>query len=407
MVRVLHVISGIDPQNGGSTAAVFGLAKAQVEAGLNVALAATWRYPSGLSNAPTFENVGVRIKMIGPAWGALSWHPQIARELTRMLRAVDVVHVHGVFEEIQYQAMRLACREHKPYVLTPTNALTDAACSHRSFKKRLYIRLRLRQFLQRASCVHTASEQERDGMAWLKLKPAIVVRPNGVDLKEFEELPPPGTFIARYPTLRNRPIVLFVGRLSPEKGLPLLLNAFRRAIESLHGSASTAATLVIAGPDSGGYQSHLTTLSRQLGLADRVFFTGMLKGRARIEAMVDAAFLVLPSLTENFGLVVIESLAAGTPVILTEGVGLRKSVCSAGVGAAVPYDVDRLGDQIARWLSSPDTRAAFAANARPFALSQYGWETIAKEWRDHYSLLARSGVRNAPRKGETAWRTSL
>jgi glycosyltransferase involved in cell wall biosynthesis len=388
MIRVLHVISGISPENGGSTAALLGLAKGQAALGMDVAIAATWRYGTGHEHAVPFTRHGVKVRMVGPAWGPLSWHPSISKVLSEMMQEVDVVHVHGAFEEIQYRAGRVSHQLHRPYVFTPTNALTAAACSRRATKKKVYINLRLRRVLQQAACIHASTESERDGMAWLNLRPPIIVESNGIELEDFAKLPALGSFIKNFPSLQGKNIVLFLGRLSPEKGLELLLSAFAKTIASI--DAANRPALVLAGPDAAGYQSKLESIIQSLSLQSHVVFTGMLSGAERCKALVDAEVTVLPSFTENFGLVVAESVAAGTPVIVTEGVGLSALVRKAGVGSVVRYDIDALAAELRLWLTDKSKRYFAQAAIDQFEIKRFSWEHIAARWQTHYDTIHRS-----------------
>ena len=133
----------------------------------------------------------------------------------------------------------------------------------------------------------------------MKLAPPAVVVPNGLSLEEFQQLPQRGGFRAKHPQVKDKPIVLFLSRVHYKKGLDLLIPAFAQA------KLTADAMLVIAGPVAQGFMPQLEALVREHGIADRTVFTGMLRGRDRIEAMVDADLFVLPSRQENFGIVII------------------------------------------------------------------------------------------------------
>ena len=109
-MRIVHAISGIDPQNGGPTSAIIGLASAQVRAGLDVRVVATWQFRDAFQSAEKLEALSVGVRMIGPARGKLSRHPDLAANLEEELKSAQVLHIHAVWEEIQHQAARAACR---------------------------------------------------------------------------------------------------------------------------------------------------------------------------------------------------------------------------------------------------------------------------------------------------------
>src|SRR5205809_6656404 len=110
MKRVLHVISGLDPANGGPTFVLTGLTPAQVRHGLDVTVVATYQNTSGFPMAERMRAQGVKVELIGPARGKLSRHPGIRPVLCRLIAEADVVHIHAVWEQIQHEAAREARR---------------------------------------------------------------------------------------------------------------------------------------------------------------------------------------------------------------------------------------------------------------------------------------------------------
>lgn len=226
--------------------------------------------------------------------------------------------------------------------------------------------------------IHFTTECERD--LSLPAVPGIptVVEPNGVDLGEFVELPSRGEFRAKHCIPADRPVIAFLGRIHPGKGVEYLIPA-------LAAMKTADAMLMIIGPDSRGYQAKMEALIAQCGLKDRVVFTGLLKGRDRIAAMVDADLFALPSDHENFGIAVVEALAAGLPVVISDQVSIFREICAAKVGSAVQRDPQLLAEELTRWLSDGKALSAAASLARPFVWEHYNWERIAQRWADRYA----------------------
>jgi glycosyltransferase involved in cell wall biosynthesis len=115
----------------------------------------------------------------------------------------------------------------------------------------------------------------------------------------------------------------------------------------------------------------------------------MLRGPDKLAALVGSQLLALPSFHENFGLSVVESLAAGRPVLVSDQVQLWREITQADVGAACPTTVDALAALLRQWLTTPTLLESAATRARPFALAHYDWNTIARNWCDHYAHLTR------------------
>jgi glycosyltransferase involved in cell wall biosynthesis len=377
-LRVLHVISGIDPRNGGPTAALLGLVRAQVRAGLRVAVASTWKDPDAHTSADRLREYGAEPHLIGPARGKLSRHPDLVATVDRLVGQADVVHTHAMWEEIQHQACRSAQRQGVPYVMTPHGMLDPWNMGKNRWGKRLYLGLRMRRNLDRAAAVHFTTEIERDWVARLGLRSPALLEPLGLDWSEFETLPAAGSFRGRYPEVAGRPLVVFLGRQHAGKGLEVLVPAMERV-------RPADAVLAVVGPDSGGFQREVEAMVRRHGLEGRVIFTGMLRGADRVAALVDADVMALPSYHENFGIAVMEAMAAGTPVVVSDQVNLHPEVTASGVGGVVPMDVGSLSAELTRWLGDEAMRRAAGARGRSLARTRYNWDDIAGRWVGHYA----------------------
>jgi glycosyltransferase involved in cell wall biosynthesis len=391
-VRILHVISGLDPQNGGPTAALVGLAPAQIAAGLDVTILSTWKIRDGFPVADSLRARGVKVIHVGPAKGKLSKHPMLKHHLTAAVAAADVVHVHAMWEQAQYEAGRAARRRGVPYVITPHGMLDPFNMTRNAWAKRLFLELRLRANLEHAAALHFATPMERDAVARLRLRAPAIVEPLGLDLAEFRELPPRGRFREKHPSLKDRPVVMFLGRLHAGKGLELLIPAFARA--KLPGDAM----LVIAGPDSYGfhYSDEAKRLAAEHAIADRVLFTGMLHGPERIAALVDADLFALPSYHENFGIAAAEAMAAGLAVIVSDQVYQHPEISEHQLGAVVPLAVEPLAAELERWIADADLRRQAGERGRAFALEHYDWNVIAQNWKGHYERLGYSSAVRSP-----------
>lgn len=382
MMRILHLITSISPATGGPAMAMRGLGSAQVLAGIDVTVVATWMDELSLKVADEFRAAGMKVRLFGPARGALSAHPELAGAVKDAMGQADVCHIHGLWEDIQHFGAKEAANKGVPYIIRPCGMLDPWSLRQSKWKKRLYMACRLRRDLQQAAALHFTAAAERDLTKPLKLTSPAIVEPNGVDLKEFEHLPARGTFRGRYPAIGDRPMVLFLSRVHPKKGLDLLVDALAR-------SAHPEAMLVVAGPDWGNHVAEIQRLVQSLGLSDRVIFTGMLHGRQRIEAMVDADLFALTSHSENFGVAVVEALATGTPVVISDRVNIYQEIVDAGVGVAVPLEVPTITRTLDKWLGDESLRRSAAGRCRDFVWKNYDWNQIARRWVDHYTRLTR------------------
>jgi glycosyltransferase involved in cell wall biosynthesis len=187
--------------------------------------------------------------------------------------------------------------------------------------------------------------------------------PNGLMLEEFADLPPKGSFKEKWGI--TGPVVSYLGRISPRKGVEHLVAAFS-------GDGLPQATLVVAGNDMGALD-----LARSKA-DDRVIFTGLLEGRDRLALLVDSEVLVYPSSDEIFGLVPFEGLLCGTPAVVGGDCGCGQLIREAGAGLLVQHaNVSELRDRIRVLLSDRVAAAAMVARGREYVLKNLSFEHVA------------------------------
>jgi len=152
-------------------------------------------------------------------------------------------------------------------------------------------------------------------------------------------------FFGRYPELRGKRLILFVGRIDPIKGCDLLIEAFARVSHT-----DSELQLVMVGGDQKGWQQKLQGRVAEIGLQDRVTFTGALADDIKWGAFKSAEVLVLPSHSENFGLVVAEAMACGVPVLISDKVNIWQEVEDSGGGFVASDDVEGTTSLLEKWL---------------------------------------------------------
>jgi glycosyltransferase involved in cell wall biosynthesis len=358
-----------------------GLGGAQAAAGLEVSVVTTYPAGADLSPGEVLRGRGVKVHTIGPAHWPLQRCREIGPRLEELIAHTDVVHIHALWEEVQHQAAVRAGRRGVPYLITPHGMLDPWSLSQGWLKKRIYMALRMRRDLDRAAAIHYTADAERDLAVPLGLRSPALIEVNGVDLTEFQTLPPKGEFRKLYPQIGQRPMLLFLSRIHLKKGLDML-------VPSMAKVKTAGAVLVIAGPDYWGYGDVIKGLVKEHGIEDRVIFAGKLPAEVRVAAFRDADLFVLPSYQENFGIAVAEALAAGTPVVISDQVNIHREISGGGVGGVVPRDEDRLAAEIDRWLQDEPMRRSAAEKARPFVWERYDWMQIARRWVGHYEAIA-------------------
>jgi glycosyltransferase involved in cell wall biosynthesis len=354
--HVVHVISTIDPRAGGTTTQLLTLVRAQVQLGLHVSVVSTFMQDFDDTTARQIQNAGVQLQLVGPCTEMSGWHPKISTVLRDVLATADLVHIHGLWEEIQHRAAVIARDVNRPYIFSLHGTLEPWAMQQSRLKKQIYMNVRMKKNLNCAAALHYTSAAERELTGDWGLTAAAVIQPYAIDLAAFEHLPARGHFRRAFKRLENEPYVLFLGRLHPRKGVELLLSAMAALPETL-GHVKC----VIAGPSAQeGYESVLYEKVIDLNMSDRVIFTGALPANLRAAAYADAAVFVLPNQAISFGTTAIEALACGTRVLVSPAVSVAKVIETAGVGSVVADDAQAWSVALADVLnaSTPMTEQA-------------------------------------------------
>ena len=286
-------------------------------------------------------------------------------------REFDVAHLHACRNLPGVIAARHLRRHGVPYVLAPNG--TGPIIERRRTLKRGFDALLGRRVLEGASRVLAVTRAEVRDLDEMGVEAGVIsLIPNPIDLEEFDTPGEGDRFRQRF-ALRPGPIVLFLGKITPRKGLDVLARAFARL------ASRSAATLVIAGNDMGGGAATRASLSRA-GLASRAVFTGLLTGSERLDALSAADVVVYPSQHEIFGLVPLEALLCGTPVIVSGDSGCGEVVRATGGGQVVPFgDDDALAQAIERTLADGPAWRDAARLAAAEVRSRYGADGVCEQ----------------------------
>jgi glycosyltransferase involved in cell wall biosynthesis len=355
-MNILHIVGSISPAAGGPTEAIRMLIR-YAPAGYACEVA-TLDDPA----ADFLADLPFPVHALGSA--RKRW---FSRRLIAWLRAnrdrFDGVIVHGLWE-FTGLAARLCIAGHKPYVVFP-HGMLDPYFKRRfpakHLKKWLYWLTGEYWVLRRAERVLFTTKLEADlarQSFWLAhWKPMVVALGS--------EPPPADTgrllqaFHARCPDLENRRFLLFLGRIDPKKGCDLLLDAFAATVPS--NGAIDPLHLVIAGPDAAGWGEQLAVRAAALGCSDRIHWPGMLRGDSKWGAFAACEAFMLPSHQENFGIAVVEALASGRPVLLSDQINIAHDVQADGCGLVEPDTLAGTNRLLARWLAlEPAEREAMS-----------------------------------------------
>lgn len=383
-MKILHVIPGLTFEQGGTAAVAQALASAHAEANHDVTLLTTNSgVRIGEQPLPLHQNVRkVEATVRGPDRVAFSRRfSSLAREC---LRQCDLAHVHSVFNYPTHAALKQSLALGTPVVLSPHGMLQSIMMrrTRLSYLKKAAYLLTYGWMLRRAcSAWHFTSANER-AASWPGASAQTFVQGLGVNPIEYDCDPSNARLavIKRWPAIRNRPFVLFLGRLHPKKKPGFLVEAF------LDG-APEPFCLVLAGPDEFGTWGSIQELLQRRGATDRVVATGPVAGQAKAELYSAAAFFALPSINENFGLTVLESLSAGTPVLSSPHVDLSLEAAEAGLAEILPLGLEAWRARFAKLALSDNDHGSFTEKARAWVRASYSWKAIAASFVQRYQWV--------------------
>lgn len=364
----LAVVSHTDPRYGGLSAAVPRLGLSLAPAGFQVSLAAfcapgeTIR-PEGYSDEQvSFWPTSRRQWLQSPA---------LRRRFAEVVQGADGVHIHGLWEMSTAVASRQCRRERRPYVLSAHGMLEPWALANKGLKKQLYAALLEKAHVRGAACLHALTNAEAQQYRHFGARGPIAVVPNAVEIPADSS---PELFLTNFPTLRDRRLVLFLGRLHPKKGLNLLAEAWLRV-----GGEHPEAVLVLAGPDSEGTQAKLQAVLGSEIAAGRVVFTGMLSGPMKWSALSAAECFVLPSFSEGLSMSVLEAMGAGTPVLVTHACHMPE-ITAVGAGWEVEARAKPLECSLRQMLSqTAETNRAIGDRGAQLVAERYSPARIADQ----------------------------
>ena len=391
-LRVLHVIPSIGPARGGPSAVIRTMARGQVESGLEVHVATTDdngpdRLPTP-GGAPVMEEgVFYWIFPRQTRFYTCSW--PLAQWLLTRVAEFDVVHIHALFSFASVMAAVCARRHGVPYIVRPLGTLNQWGMrKRRPWLKRFSFRFIESRILKEAAGVHYTSEQEALEAHQIGVHHGSLIIPNPVDFPP--QIRKRGGFRSAYPRLETgAPLLLFLSRLDPKKGLDLLLAAFARVREK-----HPEATLVIAGDGDPAFIATIKRQSQRLGLDSSVLWAGFLQGPDKLAALADADLFVLPSYSENFGVAVVEAMAAGLPVIVSDQVGIHREIATVEAGLVVPCSAEALTRALETMIADPSLRAAMGAKATELS-RKFSTEIIALQLSEIYERVANKRNRSA------------
>ena len=298
----------------------------------------------------------------------------------------DVVHINGVWNWPYHQIASIAYKRGVPVVWSPHGSLTPWALHHKWLKKQIAWHVYQKRDLQRASLLHVTAQSEVKDMRRLGLQNELIVQPLGVNFRWSEDE------LHKIKNGMKEKRILFLSRLHPKKGIDNLIKAWAKIKREVGQGAVDGWKIEIVGEDSfPGYGAELKRQCVAMGVEDDFVFRGAVYGDERELAYARARLFVLPSHSENFGSVVVEALANGTPVITTTGTpwqSLQVNRC----GWWIDVGVEPLACVLKEAMSLDDAMLrAMGARGREWMRRDFDWVAIGAKMKVTYEWYCGKG----------------
>ena len=374
---VVHGVSGLAPESGGPSRTITALTDGLAKNNLSIVLLTQSQTGKSVFKKGIDSTVDRRI-----AFSRFSPLLNSGLPFRKLLKNVisehrpSLIHHHGIWHPASHCSAKLAQQFKIPLLLHTRGMLEPWALDYRAFKKQLAMWLYQRSDLEAVRLFFATAHAEMESLRRFGLKQPIAIIPNGVDLPAFTQKETRDEKTTQRGSPRN---AVFMSRIHPIKGILNLVEAWANIRPKKW-------RLLVAGPDEGAHLAVVMRRVRELGIKDSVEFLGEVDGEIKSELLQSADLFILPSFSENFGVVVAEALAYGVPVIATRGAPWE-GLLHHGCGWWIEPTVDTLTKTLQEALNQDLTTLHAMGNRGRTYASEFDWSHIASQTADVYRWI--------------------
>jgi glycosyltransferase involved in cell wall biosynthesis len=324
-----------------------------------------------------------------------------SKALYRMLEKTvihfDILYISAIWQRIGISVGRIAKKHRVPYVVGPHGSFDSVLLKKGKVKKMLYWHLFLKQCIRYAGAIHFTTEYERRQSILLRSGYHSFVVPNCMPAQAFQVNNSSDVSLREeFGIAQNVPLILTVARPVPKKRLDILLNAFKNVSKCFPG-----ARLMIVGRCDSAYARRMKALSNLLGLDEKVIWAGYRTGSRLDDCYAGADLFVLPSMDENFGMVVTEAMAAALPVVISNCVGVAEDVERYNAGIVTDVDAQQVARAAIKLLHDRPRLQKMSENARNAVTQLYSGEQVSR-----LMLKAYEDILTGRRSQQLQWKQS-
>jgi len=410
-MRILQIIPSISLVYGGPSQMVLGLSAALASQGIDVTIITTdsngdiGQPPLDVPlNQPIKQNGYQIIYFRCSPFRRYKFSLSLLQWLNENAQQFDIAHIHALFSPVTTFAAIIARYRHLPYIIRPCGMLDPADLQKKKRLKQIYAALVERDNLAGAAAIHFTSKQEAKISERFGLESTgkMPVPQDFVPQDSTGKMPVPQDFLSldlviplgvtadfSPEILRNSeiPIILFMSRIEPKKGLNLLIPALESILAD---GISFHFVLAGSNPQDADYDTRIKEQIQNSSLGKFTTITGFVSGDSKVELLREADLFVLPSYYENFGIAVAEAMAAGVPVAISDRVYIWEDIQQAEAGWVAPLEVGAIASMIKSALLAPQERQRRGLNAQAYAKKHYNWDAIAQQTIEAYQHILSS-----------------
>lgn len=390
-LRVLQIVPSISPVYGGPSQMVRGFAQALAEAGAVVTILTT-DANGDVGQPPLAVPLGQPVSeqdytvwyfRCAP-WRRYKFSLALLQWLANHSQDFDIAHIHALFSPLSTAAATVARWRGLPYILRPLGTLDPADLQKKRWLKQVYGQLLERPNLAAATALHFTSQPEAEVSQRFGTDPPVLVIPLGV------EPPPPldsATIRQQLVALAiptDRPLILYLSRLDPKKGLDLLIPALVQLAET---ARPFHFVLAGANPQDPTYEQAIHARIAASPLGGCTTITGFVSGIPKMALLAAADLFVLPSYYDNFGIAVAEAMLAATPVVISKGVYIWSDIQHYQAGWICDLTGTDLVKTLQQALEDPTERNRRGRQAQQLATEHYNWATVAQQTLTAYDAI--------------------
>lgn len=373
-MKILHVISSMDPRGGGPSEGIRQLRTELPSLGVESEVVCC-----DPADADWIISSGMKIHPVGKGKGTYCYSDALSRWLSNNVQNYDRVIINGLWQYTGFAAMRACTKYNVPYHVF-THGMLDPWFKKtyplKHLKKWLYWPWGEYRVLKNARSVIFTCEEERilaRESFWLySVNETVCSYGTAMPSQEVDRLS--AVFADTFPDLAKRRFVLFLSRIHEKKGCDLLIQAFSKV-----ANQDPELQLAIAGPDQEGLKAKLQKLAKSLGVSHRIHWLGMVSGDIKWGAFHASEAFILPSHQENFGIVVAEALGCGKPVLISNKVNIWREIEADKAGIIANDDIAGTESLLNSWIAmSDEERQAMSENAMSCFTNRFTVDAMAK-----------------------------